>query len=458
MSRRRIARQLGRGKDVMDSGDFDRALVAESSLRQPIHGGNGEDTDPQFQLSGLVLLDFTTRIEERRNATTAYSWTREGHRIQVTFWLAHPPLVSYFSVYCTDLEPANFPREPVIMATEDDLVLLRVVIGPRSAILEPDRFDYFVYQAGETPSLQRIEHPGPSRHFGDYHVGFLRCQSVDDGGHFYIIAALVYAMVPGHYHLHIFDSRTQVWDTKMALLPEQQERGEHSSHVNSKVIVVGGQMGTIGWVDLCQGILFCDVLNEPVLRYVTLPAPLDPDRKLQGCPRAVRDIAVIKGRIKYVEFQRHIIPGSAINGNYTANGWTAVTWSRKAATDPFEEDHWQQDCRVHTSQITVENNAVGFELLPKFFNDQGTPLPALERLHTGHPTLSLNDDNVVYLMTKTHYRDTKAWVVAVDIRNRTLQGAGEFVLRRTHGMSFAYMCSRIGKHLHIAPGTEGDLN
>ncbi|CAD6204349.1 unnamed protein product [Miscanthus lutarioriparius] len=263
----------------MDSDDFDRGLVADSSLDPPTHGGNGEGPGPQ--MPGPVLLEITTHIEERGNATTAYSRTRDGHIIQVTYWPAHPPVVSYFSVCCPDLEPADFPREPVVMAMEDDLVLLRVVLGPRSAILEPDRFDYFVYQAGQPPSLRLIEHPGPSRLFGDYHAGFLRCQSVDGDGDFYIIAALCYAMVPGHYDLHTFDSRTQVWDTKTALLPEQQQRGEHSSHVNSK------------------GILFCDVLRDkPMLRYVTLPAPLDPDRKLQGCPRTARDIAVIKGRIK----------------------------------------------------------------------------------------------------------------------------------------------------------------
>jgi len=423
----------------------------------PIHGGN--------QMPGSVLLDFTTRIDDRRNATTAYSRTRDGHRIQVTFWSALPPLVSYFSVYCPDLEPAAFPREPVIMATEDDLVLLRLVLGPPSAILEPDRFDYLVYQAGAMPSLHLIGHPGPSRFFGDYQVGLLRChpkleptKRADDDGDFYIIAALCYAMVPGHYDLHTFDSRSKVWGTRTALLPEQQQRGEHSSHVNSKVVVLGGEMGTMGWVDLWQGILFCDVLlKQPVLRYITLPAPLDPDRKLQGCPRSARDIAVIEGRIKYVEFQNHIIPGSVIDGNYIANGWTAVTWSRKATTDPFQDDHWQQDCRVHASQISVKNNPMGFELLQKFLDDQGTPL---HRLHTGHPTLSLNGDDVVYLMTKVHYRETGAWVLAVDIRNRTLQGVGEFVLRRTHGMNFAYMCSGIGKHLHSSPGagSKGNLN
>jgi hypothetical protein len=63
----------------------------------------------------------------------------------------------------------------------------------------------------------------------------------------------------------------------------------------------------MGWVDLGRGILFCDVLSQDhtvLLCYVSLLAPLNPDRKPQGGLRNSRDIAVINGCIKYVEFDR----------------------------------------------------------------------------------------------------------------------------------------------------------
>ncbi|WVZ78462.1 hypothetical protein U9M48_026168 [Paspalum notatum var. saurae] len=124
-----------------------------------------------------------TRIHERRNATSAYSCTRGGPSIQVTFWPAQPPCVPYLSVYSHGREGTT---EPVVMATKDDLFLLRVVLCPRSAALNP--------------------------------------------------------------------RRTRVWDTKTALMCQEKER------------VVGGEAGTMGWVDLEQGILFCDVLcKEPRL-------------------------------------------------------------------------------------------------------------------------------------------------------------------------------------------------
>nr|TKW23487.1 hypothetical protein SEVIR_4G295000v2 [Setaria viridis] len=353
-----------------------------------------------------VLLDFTAYIDGRPNATTAWSKTSGGDRIIVTFWPAQPPRVSYFSVSCPDLKPGDFAEEPVIMASEDDVVLLCVVLGTRAAIAKRDSFDYFVYQAAggcgmPSSSLKPLKHPGPSRIFHDCNVGLLRCRGskLDDGlptlrSHgskgdgFYVIAALRYAsMVPGRYDLYTYDSRTEEWATKVALLRQEQELGHHSSHKHTKVITVGGKAGTMGWVDLWRGILFCDVLREDhtvPLCYVALPAPLNPDRKLQGGPRVARDIAVVNGCIKHM---------SVADFDFIADDWTAATWSRKA----LEKGSWQPGCKVHASQISArKKKPVQFELLPKLVDDQGTPQPTLERLHTAHPTLSLHEDNVVY--------------------------------------------------------------
>ncbi|CAN6192618.1 unnamed protein product [Urochloa humidicola] len=414
-----------------------------------------------------VFLDFTAYLDGRTNATTAWSNTRGGDRISVTFWPAHPPRVSHFSVFCPDLNPADdFAEEPIIMAAEEDVVLLCVVLGPTT---NRDSFNYFVYQAGGggcgmPSSLKLLSHPGPSRIFHKCNVGLLRSHG---GGGFYVVAALRYAsMVPGHYDLYIYDSRTGEWATKVALMRQEQELGHHSSHAHTKVITLGGKAGTMGWVDLWHGILFCDVLchlddHTVPLCYVALPPPLKPDRKLQGGPRIARDIAVVSGRIKYVELQTHVRPGSVADGDFISDDWTAATWTRKATSVKYlEKGSWESGCKVRASQISATNKPeVQFELLPKLVNNQGNPQPTLERLHTAHPTLSLHQDNVVYFMTKVHYiKGTKAWVLAVDVKNKTLQGVAEADARRTLGMSFTYMCSSISEHLHMAaPATHGQL-
>ncbi|CAL5040822.1 unnamed protein product [Urochloa decumbens] len=433
-----------------------RSIVADASLHPPIHGQGPVPTPAS------LLLDFRAYIDGRTNATTAWSNTRGGDRISVTFWPAHPPRVSHFSVFCPDLNPSDFAEEPHIMAAEDDVVLLCVVLGP---ITDRDSFNYFVYQAGGCmpSSLKLLNHPGRSRIFHFRNVGLLRSKGGDG---FYVIAALCYtSMVPGHHDLYTYDSRTEEWATKLALMRQEQELGHHSSHCHTKVITLGGKAGTMGWVDLWRGILFCDVLRHQddhtvPLCYVALPPPLQPDRNMQGGPGAARDIAVVSGRIKYVELQIHVRPGSVAVGEFISDDWTAATWSRKATSVKYLEKagSWQPGCKVRASQISARKKPAQFELLPKLVDDQGTPQPTLERLHTAHPKLSLHQDNVVYFMTKVHFiKGTKAWVLAVDVKNKTLQGVAESDARRTLGMNFIYMCSSISQHLHMSPATHGQL-
>lgn len=83
---------------------------------------------------------------------------------------------------------------------------------------------------------------------------------------------------------------------------------------------------------------------------------------------------------------------------------------------------------------------------------KGNPQMMLERLYTGHPTLSLHDGDIFYLMTKVELRDNKAWVIAVDMSDGTLRGVAEFGAERALDVSLTYTQSRISEHLIMAPG------
>jgi len=79
-------------------------------------------------------------------------------------------------------------------------------------------------------------------------------------------------------------------------------------HLTTKVIMLGGAKGTVGWVDLWRGILLCDVLEtSPKLCDVPLPVPAKGNGRsyLSDCERFRRDITVSqhKDSIKYVEME-----------------------------------------------------------------------------------------------------------------------------------------------------------
>lgn len=60
------------------------------------------------------------------------------------------------------------------------------------------------------------------------------------------------------YHLVLFRSDAMAWSRQTILL---DIKTAHPHASTSIMITIGGKRGTVGWVDLWRGILFCDVLT-----------------------------------------------------------------------------------------------------------------------------------------------------------------------------------------------------
>ena len=211
----------------------------------------------------------------------------------------------------------------------------------------------------------------------------------------------------------------------------------------------------MAFVDLWRGILLFDVLGgDRRLRRFTMPQELRPGPipfwEDNANPLFTRDIVLVNGRFKFLEFHKKISTVTGSRGGYINDGWVAATWSKEVLSR--REDTWCLGHKLESPNIRVEHNPLLFELLPKLPGDEGKPHMIFERLHTGHPKLSLNNDDIVYLMTKVGLPDSEAWVIAVDMRNGMLQGVAEFGAERARAINLTYTQTRISKHLILAPG------
>ncbi|CAN6318578.1 unnamed protein product [Urochloa humidicola] len=419
------------------------SILFPASLHPPAHNGVDLESVPR---PSWILLDFTAYIADKVNYTTAVCDLR-GKKIQVTFFPAHPPRVSYFCVYCPDLKFSNYAIEPKIIATEANLVLLRIVIGSRYEASCRMTYEYFIYRAwgpNEWASLEQIPNPRPY-YYHDEQVGLLN----DDTGGYTVIALLDDSSVidysdsliaQGKYKVCILDSKDKVWTVKDVFLPQNQQQDFY--HATSKVITIGGKCGTMAFVDLWRGILQYDVLGEsPLLRYTQLPEAF-PGREYNVSPLDTRDIAFVNNRFKFVEMASNVNMSRGCD-------WMAATWSMPATTS--SQDGWCIEVNIDVATIHYDENLFGATKLPGMMKcREGKPQP-LEKLRTGHPTLSLHDDDTVYFMTKVKPMDKKACVIAVNMRQGTMQEVARFGAQRTLGINWTYMHSRISNYLNLTP-------
>ncbi|KAJ1286245.1 hypothetical protein BS78_03G338500 [Paspalum vaginatum] len=428
-----------------------------------------------------ALLNVHAYPGQCRNATTASATTRNHKKIEVSLCPAPPPLPSKLYVHCPELRLTVLPR--VISAVED-LFLLRVAVDCRpDASSWPEDSDYFIYRAGgggtESPSLQRLARLHPFFHDDD--VGVL------GRGANYTVAVLMGTGTPV-YDLHILHSENPTeWIYHMVSVTEPPRRfpllipencGRLLYHETSTIISIGGEAGTMGWVDLWHGILLCDVLrDEPTLRGVPMPIPLelvccDNGQGTElGCPIPFRGIAFVKlgcgdtphDCLKLV----HLAPKASLlpavdnetgSLNFQMHDWTIITYTNTAMTSSWNRKDWHRDCWLRASDFTVDTQ-VNSDLLQSGLLGSSSG-QGLQNLLVSHPATAISSASasgkgVVYLMARKKYRHPELWALALDTRKKKLLGVAEFGTERQPGPPVAmYFPSSIAKY--IKPDTDTD--
>ncbi|CAN6176242.1 unnamed protein product [Urochloa humidicola] len=438
--------------------------------------GHQQRHGSSLPVPGCVLLNSNASIASppRRNATTAKASTSTNLPIEASLELACPPRLSTLAVHCP-----GAAAQPKILFSAEDVLLLRVAVSSqRTAALANS--DYFIYRAGgggadDPPSLTLIPHPRPDC-FGDGDVGVL-----PRGGGLYTIASLLITGAD-EFELRLFDSEVGSWVTKTVTLAApwspfpsgfKTRRHDCQHHATSMVVTVGGEAGTMGWVDLWGGILFYDLLRDdqdnPALWHLPLPLPSDmlaindPKGVKLNCPDSRRRVFFLikngKACLKLADLQStsERLPYTDIETGWPAfaiHNWAITVWSNTEISGSYED--WHEEFTVRASGIKISNE-VRLQLQksgllhrkPSREEEREAVEVALQNLVVSEPNVSLNgeEEDVVYVVATTKFRDRKGWVLGVDMRNSTLLGVAEFGAKYMSG-GFNYRPGTISKYMN----------
>uniref|UniRef100_A0ACD5U3J1 Uncharacterized protein n=1 Tax=Avena sativa TaxID=4498 RepID=A0ACD5U3J1_AVESA len=257
----------------------------------------------------FIVLNHEASIGKIGNATTAYTTTNLGRTVGVSFRAANPPQPSEFVLHFPGLDDGAPDKNIVeidkhrIIATHRDVALLQLsVCNPvirRMDDFAHEHFVYFAASTGQRPSLYLIpEWPDCILDIGGGYSAIFS----DGYKRFNIVALrprLSYASQEHQYEVCLFSSETGTWTKQpMKLQPPTKEeelwKSEVRRHVPSKVITLEG--GTVCWIDLSCGILFCNNLfpwtSNQEIRYVPLPKTMLRNKKsFSDTASSFRDIS-----------------------------------------------------------------------------------------------------------------------------------------------------------------------
>ncbi|TVT98213.1 hypothetical protein EJB05_56492, partial [Eragrostis curvula] len=448
---------------------------------------------PKQDTPSCILVSLRACSSAPPNATTAASKTSTGLPIAVTFCHATRPGFSNFSVHCPGIVRSSSFMLPTFISQDADLVLLRVPLDPRSKVDHSFYSDYFVYSVNpQRPELDLLPNPYPES-FGDNEIAILSC--ADDS---YVVAALQF--VPGikpTFKLHLYrstDGKQGTWTSqllsveqplrhKVCPIPESAERQIY--HRTTKVIVLGDDIGTVGWVDLWRGIILCGVLSErPMLHDLPLPLPAKGNLSsfLNCCPSYFRDITVNqrKDTIKYIEIEItapkkvHVPSGSdpdwvAYQGkpnSIVPGSWTATTWAVPTLAASWYA--WHVKCSASLDNLSlppVKDNPKLHKILNRLLSigdceeqeATGATLP-LGCLCMAYPTLTVLDDDDVYFLSKSISMRNIVSLVTVDVKNEVLQGMRVLVNNRSFIRDFSSGISVSGASASLGQAKKTEAN
>ncbi|VAI01221.1 unnamed protein product [Triticum turgidum subsp. durum] len=369
-----------------------------------------------------ILLDRRCLVGQLKNSTTAKSKNSKGVHLEVSFEAADPPAISLCLVSCVDQTGDRLAAQPRILGVTGGFVLLAITFS--DSVNPYLRFiDYFVYKAGpDFASLHLLARPYPSSFSPNLAAILPVCDNSEDFAVIFPHVEYFRLESRKHYTLHIYRSDTNDWHSQVACIAEDDEtrNARDKLLLHNTMSVAYAEKGIIGWIDLWWGILLCNVLDKkPTIRFVPLPVPEPCDTSEfhlmfeNLTPRPHRHVTIFNDLIKCVELDFHVQDAFCNMKRAKDYGWIAKTWTRSIYSDV-----WCDGLTIDTSEISFTDSSLP-NLLPGMFDEENNL--TWKKLTSAGPTLSLLDDNVIYIMAKESMCHPTAYVLTVDTKSLKLE-------------------------------------
>ncbi|XBH65418.1 hypothetical protein VPH35_119018 [Triticum aestivum] len=378
-----------------------------------------------------ILLARQAYVAASRNDTKARS--TGNHTVEVTFWIADPPAVSFCTWHCS--KAADLKDPPEVVGAQGRFVLLRAVFASGYYYSKDEEEEYLVYTGDpRSPSLESIPLPededGLLLRLVD-EFGIVPRGGEDAGGHYLLVALRSAETSLKEYRLHVYSSEDRTWRSKEVANPCP---GEYAIWPD-KVITVAD--GVLAWVSLQQGMVVCDVLQEdeePLHeRYIPLPAPLLESRQ-DTYLKQFRDVACVDGLIKFVEVEHRVIvteireeplldprdKGCALRFRPYRNKQAQACTHQ--AQDPSHHERLEchdMDQGAIGSDCWRKGSIVDVDDISRMMNPLGSCHDM--NLYSAWPTLCEDGNDMLYLKSSRHLTESNKWVVAVDLAKKTLK-------------------------------------
>jgi hypothetical protein len=134
--------------------------MESGSMADSVSFNPSGDADNASPWPSSILLAEKAYVAISRNDTTASAKSTAGHTVEVTFWVADPPAVSFYTFHCSkspisDCEDADLVVQPHVVGAQGRFILLRTCFAS-----DDDEDEYFIYKGDpESPSLESVPLP-----------------------------------------------------------------------------------------------------------------------------------------------------------------------------------------------------------------------------------------------------------------------------------------------------------